>query len=160
MKFSRNDAVEFGERVCRARTGRRPADQPTAPTTHRLIQHPSRESHRRDAGSVLGFDNGNTGETSFNGGLHFRCLARGPVRSDLVRCQCRLWLKGSILELLVAVPTHVVARHRDYCCAGFLTFCGIVFGAAVMLLSSGPGVFFLFVERWKRLHPQIPKKAI
>jgi hypothetical protein len=61
--------------------------------------------------------------------------------------------RGSILELLVAVPTHILARSRDYCCAGFNTFLGIVFGLAVMLCSFGPGVFFLFVERWKKLHP-------
>jgi hypothetical protein len=66
--------------------------------------------------------------------------------------QCRHLLKGSVLELLIAVPTHVVARSRDYCCAGYSTFIGITLGLAVLLLSYGPGVFFLFVERWHRLH--------
>lgn len=60
---------------------------------------------------------------------------------------------GSILELLVAIPTHIVARHRDYCCAGFLTFIGLTCGIAVMLFAFGPAVYFLFAERWKRLHP-------
>lgn len=64
------------------------------------------------------------------------------------------FFRGSILELLVAVPLHIVARYRNYCCAGFNTFVGIVFGLAVMLCSFGPGVFFLFVERWKKLHPE------
>jgi hypothetical protein len=73
---------------------------------------------------------------------------------DVVSRQCRYLLRGSILELLVAVPTHIVARYRNYCCAGFLTFVGIAFGVSVMLFSFGPGVFFLFVQRWKRLHPQ------
>lgn len=63
-----------------------------------------------------------------------------------------LW-KGSILELLVAIPTHIVARQRDYCCAGFLTFMGLCCGFSVMLFAFGPAVYFLFVERWKRLHP-------
>lgn len=62
-----------------------------------------------------------------------------------------LW-KGSILELLVAIPTHIVARHRDYCCAGFLTFIGLCCGFSVMLFAFGPAVYFLFVERWRRLH--------
>ncbi|MFA5100609.1 MAG: VIT1/CCC1 transporter family protein [Candidatus Omnitrophota bacterium] len=66
---------------------------------------------------------------------------------------CRCLFLGSVLELLVAVPTHIVARYRNYCCAGFGTFCGITSGIAIMLLSFGPGVFFLFAGRWKRLHP-------
>lgn len=66
---------------------------------------------------------------------------------------CQWLFAGSILELLVAVPTHIVVRNRDYCCAGIGTFCGITAGLGIMLLSFGPGVFFLFVERWKRLHP-------
>jgi hypothetical protein len=62
-------------------------------------------------------------------------------------------LRGSILELLVAVPTHIVARSRDYCCAGFMTFIGLSLGISVMLFSYGPAVFFLYVDRWRRLHP-------
>ena len=67
----------------------------------------------------------------------------------------RWLLRGSILELLVAVPTHVVVRHRDDCCAPFATFWGIVCGLTVMLMSFGPGVFFLFVERARRLKPPV-----
>lgn len=85
----------------------------------------------------------------------FYRINRGAAAMDVVTKQCRYLLKGSILELLVAVPTHVVARYRDYCCAGFLTFIGIAFGLSVMLFSFGPGVFLLFVQRWKRLHPQL-----
>jgi len=72
---------------------------------------------------------------------------------DLVSRQCRCLLKGSVLELLIAVPTHIVARYRDYCCAGFMTFIGLTMGVSVMLFAYGPAVFFLFAERWKRLHP-------
>jgi len=75
----------------------------------------------------------------------------GPA--DLVSRQCRLMFKGSILELLIAVPTHIVARSRDYCCAGAMTFIGLTLGIAVMLFSFGPAVFFLYAERWRRLHP-------
>ena len=74
--------------------------------------------------------------------------------SDVISRQCRLLLKGSILELLIAVPTHLVARSRTYCCAGFLTFIGLTLGISVMLFSFGPAIFFLYVERWRRLHPQ------
>ena len=73
---------------------------------------------------------------------------------DLTSRLCSYLLKGSILELLIAVPTHIVARCRDYCCAGFMTFIGLTLGMSVMLFSFGPGVFFLFVARWRRLHPE------
>jgi hypothetical protein len=61
-------------------------------------------------------------------------------------------LAGSVAELLVAVPCHVYARDKDYCCAGFSTFAGLATGLAVMLFAFGPGVFFLFAARVKRLH--------
>lgn len=70
---------------------------------------------------------------------------------SLVEAQGRWMLRGSILELLVAVPTHVVTRGRTDCCAGFATFFGITMGLSVMLLAFGPAVFFLFHARWKRI---------
>ncbi|HAM70720.1 MAG TPA: hypothetical protein DCM86_03665 [Verrucomicrobiales bacterium] len=83
----------------------------------------------------------------------FARMTRTRDASDALSRQCRLLIRGSILELLVAVPTHVVARYRDYCCAGFMTFIGLTAGLSVMLFAFGPSIFFLFVERWKALHP-------
>lgn len=60
--------------------------------------------------------------------------------------------------MLVAVPAHMVARCRDYCCAGFYVFVGITFGIAVMLLAFGPGVYFLYAARWRRLHSPMLQK--
>jgi len=91
--------------------------------------------------------------------LVFAWTSRDTAPMDIVTRQCRYLLKGSILELLVAVPTHIVARARNYCCAGVSTFLGIAFGVSVMLFSFGPGVFFLFVQRWKRLQPQPGREA-
>ena len=87
-------------------------------------------------------------------GIVFFRLSQRVNAEDLTSRLCRYLLKGSILELLIAVPTHIVARCRDYCCAGFMTFIGLTLGMAVMLFSFGPGVFFLFVARWRRLHPE------
>jgi len=67
----------------------------------------------------------------------------------LIERQSRFLYRGSILELLIAIPAHIIARQRDYCCAGFSTLAGIIFGIAVMLFSFGPGVFFLYAERLK-----------
>ena len=47
----------------------------------------------------------------------------------------RVVFKGSILELLIAVPTHIVARYRDCCCARFMTFIGLAMGMSVMLFA-------------------------
>src|SRR5436190_16525279 len=62
----------------------------------------------------------------------FYRLSRNASATDLISKQCRWLLKGSILELLIAVPTHIVARYRDYCCAGFMTFVGLTLGFSVM----------------------------
>jgi len=66
------------------------------------------------------------------------------------------WLiGGSILELLVAVPCHVIVRHKDECCAHILTLYGIGTGLAVMALAFGPGIAFLFLKRAKSLKPDM-----
>jgi hypothetical protein len=66
------------------------------------------------------------------------------------------WLvKGSILELLVAIPSHIISRHRGECCAPLLTFLGIIAGLAIALLSFGPGLFFLFQKRMNDKRPKI-----
>jgi hypothetical protein len=83
----------------------------------------------------------------------FNRASRKLTADALMRKQSRGLIKGSILELLVAVPTHIVVRQRDACCADMMTFIGIVFGVAVMLFAYGPAVFFLFAARWRRLHP-------
>ena len=71
----------------------------------------------------------------------------------VVRRLLRWLLKGSTLELLIAVPSHIIVRHRDDCCAPLMTAWGIAAGLTIMLLAFGPGVFFLFVERIRRLQP-------
>lgn len=65
------------------------------------------------------------------------------------------WLiRGSILELLVAVPSHIIVRRREDCCAPGLTFLGIATGLVIMALAFGPGLYFLFRERFERMKPR------
>ena len=84
----------------------------------------------------------------------FRQFAQSDAPDALLKRSTRWLLRGSILELLVAVPSHIFVRRRDDCCAPAGTFWGIATGISVMLLCFGPGVFFLFVERFERLKPK------
>ena len=58
-------------------------------------------------------------------------------------------LKGSILEMVVAVPSHIIARQRGDCCAPGMTLIGLATGLSVALMAFGPGVFLLFAKRIK-----------
>ena len=78
-------------------------------------------------------------------GIVFYLYGRGgsPITSRLVG-----WLlKGSILELLIAVPCHIIVRRRGECCAPAISGWGMATGFAVMLLSFGPSVFFLYQRK-------------
>jgi len=68
--------------------------------------------------------------------------------------QIRYLFAGSVLELLVAVPAHVIARSKDYCCAGYATFVGMALGFSVMIISFGPGIFYLYRARFKKIRPE------
>lgn len=63
----------------------------------------------------------------------------------------RTLIAGSVLELLVAVPSHVVVRRRSDCCAGVETGLGICIGVTIMVIALGPSVLFLFYKRYKQI---------
>jgi len=54
------------------------------------------------------------------------------------------------------VSRHIV-RGRDECCAGIYTTIGLVTGISVMLLSLGPGVYFLYIDRMARIRQPAPE---
>src|SRR5262249_29119280 len=83
--------------------------------------------------------------------LLFYDLSRRQSVEGAAAAQSSTLLTGSILELLVAIPTHIAARNRGECCAGIYSFFGLTLGISVMLFAFGPAVFFLFLARWRRL---------
>lgn len=69
------------------------------------------------------------------------------------------WLiRGSIVELLVAVPSHIIVRHRDECSAPGVTYFGIAAGLVIMAVAFGPGLYFLFLQRFERMKPRSKRK--
>ena len=90
-------------------------------------------------------------------GIAFAFYAMQNPRASTVRHTVNRLLASSVTELLVAVPSHVYVRHKNYCCAGFGTFVGIAVGLSVMLFAFGPGVFLLFVARVKALRGPLVK---
>ena len=89
---------------------------------------------------------------SFWGGwaVLFQRAAIPENPNTLIDTMGRWLLRGSILELLVAVPSHIVARQRQECCAPPLTLLGMATGLGVAMLAFGPVVFALLVARVRR----------
>jgi hypothetical protein len=67
--------------------------------------------------------------------------------SNVVDSAVNWLIKGSVLELLVAVPCHIIVRQRDECCAQFVTAYGIATGIAIMLMAFGPSALFLYQRK-------------
>ena len=78
-------------------------------------------------------------------------LRRGPASIGMKLH--RLLIAGSALELLIAVPTHVIVRRRPDCCAGIGTGIGLCLGIGVMFVSLGPSVLLLYLRRRKDIQP-------
>lgn len=79
----------------------------------------------------------------------FRRCARDTAPKLYVERLVKWLYKGSLLELLIAVPSHIIVRHRNVCCAHLMTAFGIAAGLAVALIAYGPGLYFLYAERMR-----------
>lgn len=80
--------------------------------------------------------------------LVLRRLANKSAASDRPLDHFVRWLiVGSVAELLIAIPCHIIVRKRDDCCAPIFTFWGIATGWAILLMCLGPAVLFLIQYR-------------
>lgn len=75
---------------------------------------------------------------------------RDTVRYKALKNLVSTVIAGSLLELLVAIPSHIIVSRRPGCLVGLGTACGIGTGIVVMLWAFGPGVILLFLrEKYK-----------
>jgi len=81
-------------------------------------------------------------------GILFYLFSRNS--GDVVTRAVSWMLRGSVLELLIAVPAHVLVRRRHECSAPILTSFGITTGIAIMLMSFGPSVLLLYKKRMEQ----------
>ncbi|MHC5118577.1 MAG: hypothetical protein ACYSOH_00970, partial [Planctomycetota bacterium] len=86
----------------------------------------------------------------------FCLFSRSMEPESYIRRLMRWLIGGSILELLIAVPSHIIIRHRDVCCAHGLTAAGLTTGIAVIFFAFGPGLYFLYADRIRGKQPHLP----
>jgi len=83
---------------------------------------------------------------------------RFSKQSSNVTDSAMSWLiKGSVLELLVAVPCHIIVRQREWCCAQYVSAYGIAAGIAVMLLAFGPSALLLYKRQLDEYKDRSPR---
>ena len=59
-------------------------------------------------------------------------------------------IAGSLIELLAAIPSHIIVSRRPGCFVGIGTACGIGGGIMVMLWAFGPGIILLFLREKRK----------
>ena len=84
----------------------------------------------------------------------FYRLYRIVEARTLFQCLTAWLIRGSIVELLVAVPSHIIVRRRNECSAPGVTYLGIAAGLVIMAVAFGPGLYFLFLRRFERMKPR------
>jgi hypothetical protein len=83
----------------------------------------------------------------------FYLLTRSRGRTSIALTLHNWLLVGTLLELLIAVPSHLIVRRRGDCCAGVMTGTAICLGVLVAILAFGPAVAILYLKRFRQITP-------
>lgn len=59
-------------------------------------------------------------------------------------------LLGSVIEMVVLLPMHIITSSRGYCFAGLATAVALMAGLSIALWTFGPGIFLLFVRHYRK----------
>lgn len=59
-------------------------------------------------------------------------------------------LLGSVLEMIILAPMHVVTSARGGCLAGLNTALGLLIGLSIAFWSFGPGIILLFIRHLRK----------
>lgn len=59
-------------------------------------------------------------------------------------------ISGSLLELLIAIPLHIVINKRGKCLAGLYSIFGVIGGFIVLIFIMGPAIFLFLLFFYKK----------
>jgi len=82
-------------------------------------------------------------------GAVFLYIFAGAEKYKAARNLVAFLLSGSLLNLLVTVPSHIVVSRRPGCFVGLDTMVALVAGVCVMLWSFGPAILLLFLREYR-----------
>jgi hypothetical protein len=84
----------------------------------------------------------------------FIATYKNNIPGEFMRKSVKRLMAGSVMELIIAVPSHILFRNRGDCCAPMFSYFGIVMGTTVLLFAFGPGIVFLYLKRMNDKRPR------
>ena len=72
----------------------------------------------------------------------------------------KIFIGGSVLELLIAVPSNVIVQQRDDCSAPMVSAYGVSTGLALLFMAMGPAIFWLYKERMRVTPKEAPSDEV
>ena len=76
----------------------------------------------------------------------FLIYSQKTERFKVLRTLTITILAGSLVELLIGIPSHIIVSRRPGCFVGIRTGIGIIAGIYVMFWAFGPGIILLFLR--------------